>query len=679
MATEFPRVRGIPSCVNLSTYVQGMSDYELLCEVIQVVNKLSELASLSVITYADPLQWDITSQYAQNTVVIDPQTSTAYLSVQPVPQGVQITNTEYWTEVANIDGIYEQLISAITDTVYDKFGLAARENIEKNSLVWIDGVLYKCVVPVSSGQNIVSTSFIQTTLDIEFIKLVEQYKEIIENVTSELNARISTIIANGTPTQGNTELIDIRTAWNGTAYPTAGDSVRKQMEEAIKSSNIQINSNNYTSYFTDANNAKLNVVWFISNTITEEMVANLPEYGKPGLLYAVAYSTTLPHGFVQYYINCANGRMWYRTEMVNAGSPKFTEWQPVFSQLDTVKFLKSSNIQINSNNYTSYFTDANNAKLNVVWFISNTITEEMVANLPEYGKPGLLYAVAYSTTLPHGFVQYYINCANGRMWYRTEIVNAGSPKFTEWKRVITNTEWNQNVTKETSVSNNTVSIFRKVVCCGDSFTSGHINIDGNAITTNEYFAWPHYLGLLTGNEYINCGKSGANVLTWQTDPRGLPAAQSAGKSQAYIIGLGLNDSAQGTERYVELGTPADIGTNAQTYYGGMSKIIRELHSISPLAKIFVQTMPNPNAIRQQYNDAIRNIVSNYKNTYPVFLLDLTQYNEMYNIPSIVGDIVGGHYTAIGYQQFANILKIAISDYINSNIDKFQNVHLIPIE
>ena len=573
MATEFPRVRGIPSCVNLSTYVQGMSDYELLCEVIQVVNKLSELASLSVITYADPLQWDITSQYAQNTVVIDPQTSTAYLSVQPVPQGVQITNTEYWTEVANIDGIYEQLISAITDTVYDKFGLAARENIEKNSLVWIDGVLYKCVVPVSSGQNIVSTSFIQTTLDIEFIKLVEQYKEIIENVTSELNARISTIIANGTPTQGNTELIDIRTAWNGTAYPTAGDSVRKQMEEAIKSSNIQINSNNYTSYFTDANNAKLNVVWFISNTITEEMVANLPEYGKPGLLYAVAYSTTLPHGFVQYYINCANGRMWYRTEMVNAGSPKFTEW----------------------------------------------------------------------------------------------------------KRVITNTEWNQNVTKETSVSNNTVSIFRKVVCCGDSFTSGHINIDGNAITTNEYFAWPHYLGLLTGNEYINCGKSGANVLTWQTDPRGLPAAQSAGKSQAYIIGLGLNDSAQGTERYVELGTPADIGTNAQTYYGGMSKIIRELHSISPLAKIFVQTMPNPNAIRQQYNDAIRNIVSNYKNTYPVFLLDLTQYNEMYNIPSIVGDIVGGHYTAIGYQQFANILKIAISDYINSNIDKFQNVHLIPIE
>lgn len=48
---------------------------------------------------------------------------------------------------------------------------------------------------------------------------------------NELNARVSTIIANGTSTEGNTELIDIRTAWNGTVYPTAGDAVRAQAEE----------------------------------------------------------------------------------------------------------------------------------------------------------------------------------------------------------------------------------------------------------------------------------------------------------------------------------------------------------------------------------------------------------------------------------------------------------------
>ena len=45
-----------------------------------------------------------------------------------------------------------------------------------------------------------------------------------------LNARISTIIANGTPTQGNTELIDIRTGADGKVYPTAGDAVRGQVK-----------------------------------------------------------------------------------------------------------------------------------------------------------------------------------------------------------------------------------------------------------------------------------------------------------------------------------------------------------------------------------------------------------------------------------------------------------------
>lgn len=47
----------------------------------------------------------------------------------------------------------------------------------------------------------------------------------------EVSSRVSGIIANGTPTEGNTELLDIRTGYNGTVYPTAGDAVRGQDEE----------------------------------------------------------------------------------------------------------------------------------------------------------------------------------------------------------------------------------------------------------------------------------------------------------------------------------------------------------------------------------------------------------------------------------------------------------------
>lgn len=46
-----------------------------------------------------------------------------------------------------------------------------------------------------------------------------------------VNARVSNIIASGTPTEGNTELIDIRTGYDGLNYKTAGDSVRGQSSE----------------------------------------------------------------------------------------------------------------------------------------------------------------------------------------------------------------------------------------------------------------------------------------------------------------------------------------------------------------------------------------------------------------------------------------------------------------
>lgn len=48
---------------------------------------------------------------------------------------------------------------------------------------------------------------------------------------AELNARVSSIIASGTATEGNTELIDIRTGADGKVYQAAGDAVRGQISE----------------------------------------------------------------------------------------------------------------------------------------------------------------------------------------------------------------------------------------------------------------------------------------------------------------------------------------------------------------------------------------------------------------------------------------------------------------
>ncbi len=63
------------------------------------------------------------------------------------------------------------------------------------------------------------------------------------------NARIDTLIVNGTPTEGNTELLDIRTGADGVNYATAGAAVRGQYNDAVKN---QISSD-YRNLFTTMN------------------------------------------------------------------------------------------------------------------------------------------------------------------------------------------------------------------------------------------------------------------------------------------------------------------------------------------------------------------------------------------------------------------------------------------
>ena len=97
------------------------------------------------------------------------------------------------------------------------------------------------------------------------------------------------------------------------------------------------------------------------------------------------------------------------------------------------------------------------------------------------------------------------------------------------------------------------------------------------------------------------------------------------------------------------------------------------------AKIFLQTIPRTTEAIAPYNTAIRNIVTYYNTTLSnanIFLLDLYEYRDMYNISSITGDVWYGHYTAIGYEQFAENLNYILSEFINSNISSFQDAAFI---
>lgn len=128
--------------------------------IIEVLNefntKLTDFVSLATIKYADPIQWDITSQYEANTVVVD-SNGNAYLSVRPVPSGVSLDRTEFWTKIGNFDELWANVKRAITpnDEGHSPTATADRE---ADDLVWVDGSLVRVTKAMTAGDAYVPGS-----------------------------------------------------------------------------------------------------------------------------------------------------------------------------------------------------------------------------------------------------------------------------------------------------------------------------------------------------------------------------------------------------------------------------------------------------------------------------------------------------------------------------------------
>lgn len=118
--------------------------------------KLTNFVSLATIKYADPIQWDITSQYEANTVVVD-SNGNAYLSVQPVPSGVSLDRVEFWTKIGNFDELWADVKKAITpnDEGHSPTATAARA---VNDLVWVNGALVRVTRAMIAGDAYVPGS-----------------------------------------------------------------------------------------------------------------------------------------------------------------------------------------------------------------------------------------------------------------------------------------------------------------------------------------------------------------------------------------------------------------------------------------------------------------------------------------------------------------------------------------
>lgn len=484
---------------------------------------------------------------------------------------------------------------------------------------------------------------------------------------AELASLLGSIQAGGGTGSMDNEVIDARVTFDGTTKASLGDAIRSQIEMCMKAHPTVVTEN----VFNNADNAPYNRIMYISTTITAERIANLPVYGTGGLLITFRYKPSYEHGNVQFFINPIE--FYYRYEGKVDDQVHWYPWVRL-----------SSNARPGTTNFATGLSPTAHLEIDyqqgilkltgtgTLWGGHHFVTVSKIS--PNYVSLDVTKNNTYQVFVRD--TQMMIADMADYMPERNDIVIASLHLQTG--RKIAKIIWTIDDTLVPDLPmDNLCSIFTRVCCCGDSYTSGNITTDAGRTASNPNFSWPHYLGKLTGNEYINCGVSGANVLTWQNENDGLLKARAVGKCSAYIVGLGIND--KGSTNHVDLGDASDIGTNAQTYYGGMSNIIRELAAINPDAHIFLLTMAGLDDTVYAYNNAVKDIAVQMGGTYNVHVLDNSAWRHVYVYGQMVEAHLNNHYTAIGYQVIAETLKRIWSRYLAMNVNLFDDVHRIPVD
>ena len=112
----------------------------------ELLSKFEAFVDVNTIHFANPILWDITSQYTPNTVVVND--GLGYVSIKPVPAGIEIDNTEYWTVIFDEKLIHEKIMEAFTLKNYET-ALTAPEYIPTATLFWLNGYLSSALTDIA--------------------------------------------------------------------------------------------------------------------------------------------------------------------------------------------------------------------------------------------------------------------------------------------------------------------------------------------------------------------------------------------------------------------------------------------------------------------------------------------------------------------------------------------------
>lgn len=474
-------------------------------------------------------------------------------------------------------------------------------------------------------------------------------------------ARIDNLITANNPTEGNSELLDIRVGDDGTVYSSAGEAVRSQIKNTLYSMKNIIS----TEQLADFNDAEKNKIYMISAS----GIKHSPLDGVGMILSCLSANDVIEDGYCAQVAQTVASKniMFIRSQFNKA----WNEWDEIITKtaLDERGYTKYA-FRLNPENVDSIdiLSDTNNAKANTLYMISHIIN-----NTPD-NIPGMLSTLSnYADSYEMGgwCAQQYNTIGGGipRMYIRY----CFSDDWVEWERIVTEHMLSDEINKiedkiDSAKIECSISLFETIGIVGDSYASGVIYSDSDNFVTKYNKSWGQILARETGCIVTNFSEGGLSTRSWLTSNKGLPLLKSEAPKELYILCLGINDWYHLGDSY--LGTLEDITSHenytdyGDTFYGNYGKIIENIKEKAPDCFMIMSTIADSS--RENFNEAIENIAEHY--ALPIIKQHADNYfqSDFYK-----NNMIGGHPTAINYSGMAKALRRMIEQCLKDNVEYFK--------
>ena len=231
-------------------------------------------------------------------------------------------------------------------------------------------------------------------------------------------------------------------------------------------------------------------------------------------------------------------------------------------------------------------------------------------------------------------------------------------------------------------------IFRRIVCVGDSLSSGEFETMMNGVKgypDNFDYSWGQYLARDAGCRVFNFSRGGMGTKWFCENYAEEQGFWNPEKwAQAYIIALGVNDISEVINNGFEMGTLADIDfadyrNIKPTFAGYYGKNIQRYKEIEPRAKFFLMTMPKGtedekrSALYDEHAKLLYEMADKFSNCY---VLDMRKYAPVYDEEFREAFYLGSHMNAAGYRLTALMVESYMDYIIRNHTDDFRQVGFI---